>query len=85
MEEKNKNIIVAPTFPNSNINGNSMINKSSMITYSKIVCCMCGALIEANPRGICDACERKNIDIISGVRTEYILQYCRTCDRYFLA
>ena len=82
MEEKSKNIVIAPTFPNSNINGNSMLNKSSMLTYSKIVCCMCGALIEANPRGICDACERKNIDIISGVRTEYILQYCRTCDRY---
>ena len=37
MEEKNKNIIVAPTFPNSHITGNSMINKSSMITYPKIV------------------------------------------------
>ena len=82
MAEKKSNFLVTPTYPNQNNNPESLMNKSSMITYSKIVCCICSALIDANPRGICEACEKKNIDITTGIRKDYVLQYCKMCDRY---
>ena len=39
------------------------MNQSSLVTYSKITCCICSAIIEANERGTCEACEKKNMDI----------------------
>ena len=43
--------------PQSKIN--QSINASSMLTYSKIVCCICGISIDANSEGICEACAKK--------------------------
>ena len=58
------------------------MNQSSLVTYSKITCCICSAIIEANERGTCEACEKKNMDITAGITKSEIIQYCRTCGRY---
>ena len=63
-------------------NNNKTINASSMITYSKIVCCICGISMDANSEGICEACAKKNVDITTGITKTAALTYCRTCDRY---
>ena len=82
-EEISRNIVVTPSQP---IVGKefepSCLNQTSMVTYSKIVCCLCSQVIEANPTGICDACRRKSLKIAAELVKEYTLNYCRTCDRY---
>ena len=90
--ESSSNIILAPDVnrftPNIDIEmnksqlGNTTMNRSSMITYSKIVCCVCSATIDANSRGICEACEKKSIDISSGITKQAMIHYCKTCNRY---
>ena len=63
----NPNVLITPNFSKftedlpmeQDKNENITINNSSMQTYSKIVCCICGASIEANSRGICSTCEKK--------------------------
>ena len=80
MELKSKNIIV---YPGQNyVNGVSILDRSSMMTYSKIVCCICSAVIDANPSGICEICAKKNIDIVSNLPKEFTLTYCKKCDRF---
>jgi nonsense-mediated mRNA decay protein 3 len=80
MELKSKNIIV---YPGQNyVNGVSILDKTSMMTYSKIVCCLCSAVIDANPSGICEVCAKKNIDIVSNLPKEFTLIYCKKCDRF---
>lgn len=90
--ESSSNIILAPDVnrftPNIDIEmnksqlGNTTMNRSSMITYSQIVCCVCSATIDANSRGICEACEKKSIDISSGITKQAMIHYCKTCNRY---
>ena len=91
--EKNNedNIIFEPTYlkldsdgiaDQNNIPNNKTINASSMITYSKILCCICGVSMDANSEGICEACAKKNIDITTGITKVASLTYCRTCDRF---
>ena len=91
--EKNNedNIIFEPTYlkldsdgiaDQNNIPNNKTINASSMITYSKIICCICGVSMDANSEGICEACAKKNIDITTGITKVASLTYCRTCDRF---
>ena len=64
----NNNVIFEPQYikldkdefnKNSNNINNQSINASSMITYSKIVCCICGVVMDANNEGICEACAKK--------------------------
>ena len=64
------------------VNGVSIIDRSSMMTYSKIVCCLCSAIIDANPRGTCEACLRKSLNIKTCIPTEFELQYCKECQRF---
>jgi len=89
----NENVIFEPKYikldkdelnlNSNNINNNNQsINASSMITYSKIVCCICGVVMDANSEGICEACAKKNIDITTGITKVASLIYCRTCERY---
>ena len=78
-EVQNKNIIISPKI---DICPNVSQNESSIKTYSRIVCCICSASIEANSQGICEACQRKNIDISSQISKEGILYYCKNCGRY---
>ena len=80
MEVDLKNVIVQP---GSNIvNGVSIIDRSSMMTYSKIVCCLCSAVIDANPRGTCEACFRKSLNIKTSIPTEFEIIYCKGCQRF---
>ena len=87
----NNNVIFEPQYikldkdefnKNSNNINNQSVNASSMITYSKIVCCICGVVMDANNEGICEACAKKNIDITTGITKVASLIYCRTCERY---
>ena len=92
VETTNNNILFEPEFikldekgislNNNDIINNKTINASSMITYSKIVCCICGITMDANSEGICEACAKKNIDITTGITKIASLTYCRTCDRF---
>ncbi len=66
--------------PQSKIN--QSINASSMLTYSKIVCCICGITMDANNEGICEVCAKKNIDITTGITKTGVVNYCHTCERY---
>ena len=90
-EANNSNVIFEPTYikvdqAEFNINNqklnNQSLNASSMLTYSKIVCCICGITIDANSEGICEACAKKNIDITTGIAKTGSLIYCHTCERY---
>ena len=86
----NPNVLMTPNFSKftedlpmeQDKNENITINNSSMQTYSKIVCCICGASIEANSRGICSTCEKKNIDITNGITKTGIIHFCKNCNRY---
>ena len=51
----------------SNMNHSSVLNRSSMMTYSKIVCCICSATIEANSKGMCDTCSRTEMNIAEAI------------------
>ena len=90
VETANVNIIFEPKYikldddgiASNNNNNNKTINASSMLTYSKIVCCICGVSMDANREGICEACAKKNIDITVGITKTASLTYCRTCDRF---
>ena len=85
------NILYTPQFPSyqqqpqsqpHSQHAQSFINQSSLIEYANIVCCICSAPIPANPRGICDACEKKSIDISSGISNQSTIYYCKNCQRY---
>ena len=86
----NSNVLITPNFSKfiedlpmeQDKSENITINNSSMQTYSKIVCCICGASIEANSRGICSTCEKKNIDITNGITKTGIIHFCKNCNRY---
>ena len=92
VETTNENVLYEPEFvkldkdeialDNNKINNDKSINASSMITYSKIVCYMCGIVMDANREGICETCAKKNIDITTGIPKISSLTYCRTCDRF---
>ena len=90
VETNNENVIFEPKYikldkdeiKQNNINNNQLMNASSMVTYSKIICCICGIAMDANSEGICEACAKKNIDITTGITKVASLIYCRTCERY---
>ena len=91
MNSDNNNILIAPNLnlitskalENMEIEPqNSLLNRSSHLTFSKIVCCICGTSIEANSKGICEVCEKNNIDITSGISKLCVINYCRNCERY---
>ena len=90
MKIENDNVIIEPNFIkfdnkqidiNQNIN-NQSINASSMLTFSKIVCCICGTTMDANAEGICDVCAKKNIDITVGITKTGAVTFCRNCERF---
>ncbi len=86
--ENNGNVIFAPSYIKvdqeemKNLKNNQSVNASSMLTYSKIVCCICGITMDANSEGICEACAKKNIDITTGITKTGVVTFCRTCERY---
>ena len=77
-ESGNSNL---PVQNNLNITG-TIMNRSSMMTYSKIVCCICSAIIEANAKGMCSTCARTEVNITDGITKSGMICYCKGCDRY---
>ncbi|KAK2725672.1 60S ribosomal export protein NMD3-like [Artemia franciscana] len=55
---------------------------SALTESAKILCCQCGALIEANPSNMCVACIRTHVDITEGIPKQSTLYFCKGCDRY---
>lgn len=49
---------------------------------SKILCCLCGSLIEPNQSNMCIGCLRAQIDISEGIPKSAVVYYCRSCERY---
>ena len=92
VDENNGNVIFAPSYikvdqeeiniNNPKLKNNASLNATSMLTYSKIVCCICGITMDANSEGICEVCAKKNIDITTGITRTGSLIYCHTCQRY---
>ena len=86
MEQPN-NILYTPQFPTyqpqtQQPQHQTTINQSSLIEYANIICCICSAPIPANPRGICDTCSKKSIDISSSISNQSTIYYCKNCQRY---
>ncbi|KAH9598592.1 Nmd3 [Trypanosoma melophagium] len=48
----------------------------------KVLCCMCGLLIDSNPCNMCPSCLRSHVDITASLQKEYIIVYCPECTRY---
>lgn len=51
-------------------------------TPAKIMCCLCGELIEANPSNMCVNCIRSQVDITESIPKQSSVFYCRHCARY---
>lgn len=48
----------------------------------RILCCMCGISIEANPSNSCASCLASRTDVTKGISTEATLHQCRGCQRW---
>jgi len=53
-----------------------------MRTLPKILCCLCGVEIDANPANMCVNCLRGQVDITEGIPKQIIMHQCRGCLRY---
>lgn len=49
-----------------------------------ISCCKCGIPIIPNCFNMCTRCKSTEINILDGIKTNYILESCRKCERYHL-
>jgi nonsense-mediated mRNA decay protein 3 len=49
---------------------------------SKILCCLCGALIVPNQSNMCIGCLRAQIDISEGIPKSAVVYFCKSCERY---
>ena len=49
---------------------------------TRVLCCMCGLLIEPNTANTCSACLASQSDITRGISTEATLHQCRGCGRW---
>lgn len=63
-------------------NSRSILTKSSMMTFGKMICCLCSVTIDATPTGMCSACANSQINITDGITTESLVLFCKQCQRY---
>lgn len=49
-----------------------------------ISCCKCGISIIPNCFNMCNRCRMSEINVLAGVKTKYILESCKKCERYHL-
>eukprot|EP00527_Entomoneis_sp_CCMP2396_P002248 CAMPEP_0198146086 /NCGR_PEP_ID=MMETSP1443-20131203/27294_1 /TAXON_ID=186043 /ORGANISM="Entomoneis sp., Strain CCMP2396" /LENGTH=599 /DNA_ID=CAMNT_0043809921 /DNA_START=47 /DNA_END=1846 /DNA_ORIENTATION=- len=49
---------------------------------AKVLCCMCGVLIDPNSANTCSTCLASTSDITRGVSTDNTLHQCRGCQRW---
>eukprot|EP00184_Porphyridium_aerugineum_P008717 CAMPEP_0184691942 /NCGR_PEP_ID=MMETSP0313-20130426/623_1 /TAXON_ID=2792 /ORGANISM="Porphyridium aerugineum, Strain SAG 1380-2" /LENGTH=556 /DNA_ID=CAMNT_0027149725 /DNA_START=168 /DNA_END=1838 /DNA_ORIENTATION=+ len=56
----------------------------AMVTNSvaKVLCCLCGILIDSNPSNMCANCLRSQVDITEGIPKQCVVYFCKFCDRY---
>eukprot|EP00922_Rhytidocystis_sp_ex-Travisia-forbesii_P025147 GHVS01036938.1.p1 GENE.GHVS01036938.1~~GHVS01036938.1.p1 ORF type:complete len:588 (+),score=76.19 GHVS01036938.1:110-1873(+) len=47
-----------------------------------VSCCVCGAVIAANPSRMCINCLREQVDITEGISRQVVLAQCKQCGRY---
>ncbi|KAA8491051.1 60S ribosomal export protein NMD3 [Porphyridium purpureum] len=48
----------------------------------RVLCCLCGVLIDANPAGMCANCLRSQVDITEGIPKQSVVYFCKFCERY---
>lgn len=48
----------------------------------KVMCCVCGTLIDSNPTNMCVNCIRTQIDITEGISKNVVIQWCKGCGRF---
>eukprot|EP01098_Paradermamoeba_levis_P013791 TRINITY_DN637_c0_g1_i1.p1 TRINITY_DN637_c0_g1~~TRINITY_DN637_c0_g1_i1.p1 ORF type:complete len:501 (-),score=165.08 TRINITY_DN637_c0_g1_i1:124-1626(-) len=51
-------------------------------TLPKILCCMCGQLIDSNPSNMCLDCVKQRVDITEGITKQISINFCKTCGKY---
>ena len=57
-------------------------NTGAPPSTTKVLCCMCGVLIEPNAANTCSTCLASTSDITRGISTEATLHQCRGCQRW---
>lgn len=48
----------------------------------KMLCCICGTVITANPTSMCVNCIRSQVDITEGISKEHVIPWCKGCGRF---
>ena len=51
-------------------------------SVSKILCCLCGSLIEPNQSNMCIGCLRSKTDISEDIPKQAVIYFCKSCERY---
>ncbi|KRH94383.1 NMD protein affecting ribosome stability and mRNA decay [Pseudoloma neurophilia] len=49
-----------------------------------ISCCKCGISIIPNCFNMCNRCKMSEINIVDGIKTSYIIESCKKCERYHI-
>ena len=61
------------------VNNNSTTNANNT---PKMLCCICGTVIPANPTSMCVNCIRSQVDITEGISKEHAIPWCKGCGRF---
>lgn len=59
-----------------------MIGYDNSPNAPKMLCCICGTVITANPTSMCVNCIRSQVDITEGISKEHVIPWCKGCGRY---
>uniref|UniRef100_A0A7S0ZHW2 60S ribosomal export protein NMD3 n=1 Tax=Timspurckia oligopyrenoides TaxID=708627 RepID=A0A7S0ZHW2_9RHOD len=52
------------------------------VSAPKVLCCLCGTLIDSNPASMCVNCLRSQVDITEGIPKQSSVYFCKMCERY---
>jgi len=52
------------------------------VSTPRMLCCLCGVVMDANPSSMCVNCLRSQVDITEGIPKQSAVYFCRQCERY---
>uniref|UniRef100_A0A7S1TKE8 60S ribosomal export protein NMD3 n=1 Tax=Erythrolobus australicus TaxID=1077150 RepID=A0A7S1TKE8_9RHOD len=52
------------------------------VSTPRMLCCLCGVVMDANPSSMCVNCLRSQVDITEGIPKQSVVYFCRQCERY---
>ena len=58
------------------------IDDAAPAPVTQVLCCMCGAVTDANAANMCAPCVKAHVDIADGLIKEYVIVHCPECERY---